>query len=482
MEKMKKYLLIVAIALLSFVGFGLNAHAAEKPNYVITTDATYPPFDFQDKNGQYTGIDQEILKTIAEREGFTYTLKPMSFNSATQSVASDQADAVMAGMSITDERKNVFDFGTPYYRSGIGWAVKKGSNIKSLKDLKGKTVAIKTGTSGADYALSIQKKYGFKVVYFNDSDTLYNDVINDNSQATFGDLPVIQYAVKNGTALKVMNPKSPIQAGWYGFAVKKGKNAQLLADFNTGFAAIKEDGTYDKIVAKYLGASAATFTGSKKDNNTVWGILKANKMAFLQGLWETIVLTVFGIVLASIWGIILGVMGVSQNGFVRGISSTIIYIFRGLPLMVLAFFIYIGLPGVIGMKIPAVTAGILTLVLNEGAYTGAFVRGGFEAVDRGQMEAARSLGLPYSRAMRRVIMPQGIRIMIPSFINQFIITLKDTSILSAIGILELTQTGSLIVSRNSQGFRVWAIVAVIYLIVITLLTWLSNWVEKRIHA
>ena len=84
--------------------------------------------------------------------------------------------------------------------------------------------------------------------------------------------------------------------------------------------------------------------------------------------------------------------------------------------------------------------------------------------------------------MRRVIMPQGIRIMIPSFINQFIITLKDTSILSAIGILELTQTGSLIVSRNSQGFRVWAIVAVIYLIVITLLTWLSNCVEKRIHA
>jgi len=256
----------------------------------------------------------------------------------------------------------------------------------------------------------------------------------------------------------------------------------LQFDIADAEAAIKEDGTYDKIVAKYLGASAATFTGSKKDNNTVWGILKANKMAFLQGLWETIVLTVFGIVLASIWGIILGVMGVSQNGFVRGISSTIIYIFRGLPLMVLAFFIYIGLPGVIGMKIPAVTAGILTLVLNEGAYTGAFVRGGFEAVDRGQMEAARSLGLPYSRAMRRVIMPQGIRIMIPSFINQFIITLKDTSILSAIGILELTQTGSLIVSRNSQGFRVWAIVAVIYLIVITLLTWLSNWVEKRIHA
>lgn len=192
-------------------------------------------------------------------------------------------------------------------------------------------------------------------------------------------------------------------------------------------------------------------------------------------------LTFLGIILASIWGVVLGVMGVSQNKFVRGVSTTIIYIFRGLPLMVLAFFIYIGLPGVIGAKIPAFTAGVLTLVLNEGAYTGAFVRGGFEAVEVGQMEAARSLGLPYRTAMRRVIMPQGLKIMVPSFINQFIITLKDTSILSAIGLLELTQTGSLIVARNSQGFRVWAIVAIMYLIIITLLTWFSNWAQKKLQ-
>lgn len=482
MNKIRKYLLVSMIATLTMFGLTIHAYADKLPNYVITTDATYPPFDFQDKNNQYTGIDQEILKTIAKREGFTYTLKPMSFNAATQSVSSGQADGVIAGMSITDERQAVFDFGTPYYRSGIGWAVKKGSAIKTLNDLKGQTVAIKTGTSGADYALSIQKKYNFKVTYFNDSDTLYNDVINGNAQATFGDLPVIQYAVKNGTQLKVMNAKSPIQAGWYGFGVQKGKNTQLIKSFNQGFAAIKSDGTYDKIVAKYLGASAATFTGDKKSNNSVIGILKSNDSAFLKGLWQTLLLTIVAIILASVWGILLGLMGVSQNTGLRGLSTTLIYIFRGLPLMVLAFFIYIGLPSVIGIKIPAFTAGLVTLILNEGAYTGAFVRGGFMAVDHGQMEAARSLGLSYNKAMRKVIVPQGLKLMIPSFINQFIITLKDTSILSAIGILELTQTGSLIVSRNSQGFRVWAIVAVIYLIVITLLTWLSNWVEKRTRA
>lgn len=481
----KKGILVGLLTILSIIMFGFTAgnHLvyADEPDYTISTDATYPPFDFQDKNNQYVGIDQDILKEIAKREHFTYTLKPMSFTSAAQLVANGQADGIIAGMAITEERKAVYDHSTPYYKTGVAWIVKKGSKIKSLKDLKGKTVALKTGTAASEYGKSLQTKYGFNVKYFNDTDTMYNDVAVGNSAATFEDMPVIQYAIKNGVKLKVMNADHPENAGWYGFFVKKGENQALLSAFNRGFAAIKKDGTYDKIVAKYLGANQSTFTGAKKDNFSIWGILKANKSAFLKGLWQTITLTFLGIILASIWGVVLGVMGVSQNKFVRGVSTTIIYIFRGLPLMVLAFFIYIGLPGVIGAKIPAFTAGVLTLVLNEGAYTGAFVRGGFEAVEAGQMEAARSLGLPYRTAMRRVIMPQGLKIMVPSFINQFIITLKDTSILSAIGLLELTQTGSLIVARNSQGFRVWAIVAIMYLIIITLLTWFSNWAQKKLQ-
>ena len=476
MIMLKRYILGLATLVMFFLMTPIAS--ADKPHYTITTDATYAPFTFQDKNNRYVGIEQDMMKAIAEREGFTYTMKPMSFNSAAQLVSNGQADGIIAGMSITPERRQVYDFSTPYYKTGVAWIVKKDSKIKSLADLKGQTVALKTGTAASEYGLSLQKKYGFQVKYFNDTDTMYNDVAVGNSAATFEDMPVIQYAIKNGMALKVMNPDQPGNAGSYGFAVEKGKKA-LLAAFNRGFAAIKKDGTYDKIVAKYLGARQATFSGTKSDNSTVLGILRTNKTALLNGLWQTIVLTVIAIIFASIWGILLGIMGVSQFSWVRGIATTIIYIFRGLPLMVLAFFIYIGLPGLTGVKIPAFTAGIITLILNEGAYTGAFVRGGFEAVNRGQMEAARSLGLSYSQAMRRVIMPQGLRIMVPSFINQFIITLKDTSILSAIGLLELTQTGSLIVARNSQGFRVWAIIGVMYLILITLLTWFSRWVEKR---
>lgn len=363
-------------------------------------------------------------------------------------------------------------------------AVKDGSGIKGLSELKGKKVAVKTGTAGADYANSLKDKYGFEIVTFDDSDGVYNDVINGNSAACFEDSAVMYYAIKNGLDLKVVT--KPANTTETGFAVKKGQNQELLKMFNEGLAKLKANGEYDKIIKKYTEGKATSETKVKSqtataEDRTILGILKENKDAFISGIIETLKLTVVGIFCATIFGIFVGLLGVVPNKFCRGLSTTIIYIFRGLPLIVLALFIYNGVPSLIGSKVPAFLAGVITLMLNEGAYTAAFVKGGIESVDKGQMEAARSLGMPFGKAMRRVILPQGIKIMVPSFINQFIITLKDTSILSVIGLLELTQTGKIIIARNLEGFRVWAIVAVIYLVIITVLTLLSKWIERRIN-
>lgn len=482
MRKWLVGLMVLAASIVGMVAGVPNAHAASS-HYTITTDTTFPPFEFQTQGGDYRGIDMDMLKEIAKREDFTYTLKPMSFNAGVQAVQAGQVDGILAGMSITDERKQTFDFGTPYYKSGIVMAVANKSKVDSLDDLKGKTVAAKTGSSGAMYAQRMAKKYDFKITYFNDSNTMYNDVIIGNTVAAFEDQPVMAYAIQQGTKMKIVT--DPADGNWYGFGVKKGDNAELLKKFNEGYAKIVKDGTYDKIVNRYLGEGGYNYkenaAAKSAADQSIWSLIQENKAALLDGLIKTLQLTVVGIVLAAIWGVLLGLMGVAPSKLVRGISSTIIYIFRGLPMLVLAFFIYIGIPNLTGQKIPAFTAGVITLILNEGAYIGAFVRGGFKSVDPGQLEAARSLGMPYGKAMRKVVMPQGIRLTIPSFINQFIITLKDTSILSAIGIIELTQTGTLIIARNLQGFKVWLMIAVLYLIVITLLTWLSNWVEKRIN-
>ena len=186
------------------------------------------------------------------------------------------------------------------------------------------------------------------------------------------------------------------------------------------------------------------------------------------------------IAIALVLGVLFGLMRVSRSVWLRAIGTTYVDIFRGTPLLVQAFFIYFGIPSALGFTMTALTAGIITLSLNAGAYMTEIVRGGIQAVDKGQMEASRSLGIGYLPTMRKVILPQAIRTMIPSYVNQFVITLKDTSILSVIGIAELTQTGRLIIARNYQSFTMWLIIGIIYFIVIMALTKLSDRLEKRL--
>ena len=138
----------------------------------------------------------------------------------------------------------------------------------------------------------------------------------------------------------------------------------------------------------------------------------------------TLLLTVVSLIIASILGIVFGLCRVAKNKALNMLGSIYVDIFRGTPLIVQAFFFYFGVPAALDFRISAITAGLLTLSLNAGAYMAEIVRGGIESVDKGQMEAARSLGLPYKKAMAKVVLPQAITLMIPSFINQFIITLK----------------------------------------------------------
>lgn len=485
MHKKTIFTFLFSISLIAFVCLiGVSPAKAAEKTYQIGTDVTYPPFEFANSNNKYVGIDIDLMKAIAKTEDFKVNIKAIGFNAAVQSMQSGQIDGVMAGMAITPERQEKFDFSDPYYKTGFVMAVAKKSHIQNFNQLRGKRVALKTGTAAATYAETLKSKYGFKTVIFDDSDNMYNDVTTGNSVACFEDNPVMQYAIKTGLKLKIVT--KPAQGGHYGFAVMKGHNQELLSKFNTGLKKLKKNGQYNKIINKYLDSSATKKqqkenSTAQKSNHTFIGLLKQNKNTLLTGLGKTIELTLVSIICATLFGILLGLLGVIPSKLAQGTSVTLIYILRGLPLLVLALFIYNGIPSLTGTKISAFTAGIITLSLNEGAYTAAFVKGGIEAVDTGQMEAARSLGLSFGKSMRKIILPQGLRMMIPSFINQFIITLKDTSILSIIGILELTQTGKIIIARNLEGFRIWTIIAIIYLLLITILTWLSKLIEHKIN-
>lgn len=468
---------VVAATLIGIVGTGLLAPAtasADGETYTVATDTTFAPFEFQDKQGQFVGIDMDLIRAIAKDQKFTVDIKPLGFDAALQAVQANQVDGVIAGMSITDKRKQTFDFSEPYFESGIQMAVlKSNDDIKSYADLKGKRVAVKNGTQGSTFANSIKDKYGFEVVSFADSSTMFDEVKTGNSQAVFEDYPVLLYGIAQGNGFKTVTPKEDPTG--YGFAVNKGKNAELLTKFNTGLDNLKKSGEYDKIVSKYLGEQATT------DDNSYLGLIKSTLPILLQGLKMTVFLTIISIFFALILGIIFGLLRVSRSIWLRAIGTTFVDVFRGTPLLVQAFFIYFGIPAALGFQMSALTAGIITLSLNAGAYMTEIVRGGIQSVDKGQMEAARSLGVGYLPTMRKVILPQAIRTMIPSYINQFVITLKDTSLLSVIGIAELTQTGRIIIAGNYQAFKMWLIIGIIYFIVIMALTKLSDRLEKRIN-
>ncbi|NMA37209.1 MAG: amino acid ABC transporter permease [Papillibacter sp.] len=215
-------------------------------------------------------------------------------------------------------------------------------------------------------------------------------------------------------------------------------------------------------------------------------ILSVYGSMLLQAMGQSLLMALFGLIFACIIGLIFGILSVMHSRICRAAATIFVYAIRGVPMIVLAFFVFFGVPyfanNILGsnMRLTALRAGIICLALNCGAYMAEIIRAGIESVDKGQMEAARSLGLPYWRAMQRVILPQAIRTMIPSIINQFIITLKDTSILSVIGFPELVNTAKNVIANTFNSFVVWAIVAVMYIVVITALSVAAKRVERRL--
>ena len=455
-----------------------------KSKYVIASDSSFAPFVFQNSSNQYTGIDMDLIKAIAEDQGFEIEITNPGFDAAINAVQSGQADGMIAGMSVTDARKETFDFSDSYYTANTILGVKESSTISSYEDLNGKTVGVKNGTASQTFLTENQSKYGYKIKTFADGSSMYDSLNTGSIDAVMDDEPVLKYSISQGQKLKTPIEGTPI--GETAFAVKKGSNPELIEMFNNGLANLKSSGEFQKILDKYL-ATDSTSESSTVDETTILGLLKNNYKQLLSGLGITLSLALISFAIAIVIGIIFGMFSVSPYKSLRLISEIFVDVIRGIPLMILAAFIFWGVPNFIesltGQQSPIndFVAGTIALSLNSAAYIAEIVRGGIKAVPIGQMEASRSLGISYSKTMRKIVLPQATKLMLPNFVNQFVIALKDTTIVSAIGLVELFQTGKIIIARNYQSFKMYAILAVFYLVIITLLTRLAKRLEKRIQ-
>ena len=250
--------LIASVAMLAGCGKKANtdntaateAKAADAAKtYIIYSDNAFAPFEYLDTaTNKYVGVDMDIMAAIAEDQGIKYEMHNEGFDASMGAVQSGQADAMIAGMTITDERKQTFDFSDPYFDDGQVIVAKAGTK---LEDLKGKTVAAKTSTVGGEYAESIKDQYGFTINYYEGSDNMYQAVLTGADVACVEDFSVIGYAIKSGQVDLTIISEQPANVKGYGFATQKGKNAELIEKFNAGLKNIKENGKYKEILAKY---------------------------------------------------------------------------------------------------------------------------------------------------------------------------------------------------------------------------------------
>lgn len=199
----------------------------------------------------------------------------------------------------------------------------------------------------------------------------------------------------------------------------------------------------------------------------------------LQGLYMTVLISLISIGISLIIGIIVSFMRMSKFAILRYPAAIYVNLIRGTPILIQILFIYFGVPSALNISLSAFAAGLIAISLNIGAYMTEIFRGGIESISKGQLEAGRSLGFSYIQTMRLIIMPQAIRVMVPSFVNQLTHAIKDTSMLSVIGIAELTMVGQSIYAMNFRSFEILLVVAIFYFLTIYSISLISSWLERR---
>lgn len=202
---------------------------------------------------------------------------------------------------------------------------------------------------------------------------------------------------------------------------------------------------------------------------------------FLEGAWMTVKFSAISLILGLILGIIGGMCKTSNIKVLKVIAGLYTWIFRGTPLLVQLFIIYFGLAQ-IGFKFEPFEAGIIGMALNTGAYITEIMRSGIQAVDKGQSEAAVSLGMSKTVMMFRVIGPQAIKIAIPPLVNQFIMTIKNSSMVSTITITELFRTGEMVITTTFRPLETYTVIGALYLVMTSILMLIGRKLEKGLTA
>lgn len=453
---------------------------AQKPEYagkklVMVTSADYPPYEFRDTakgKGEIIGFDVDIAKYIAKELGFELEIRDTDFSGIIPALQSRRADFAMAGMTPTPERRKNVDFSEIYYEAKNTIIAQKGSNLTKAPDLAGKKVGVQLGSLQEKAA---KKFKGVNLVPLNRIGEIIQEVKSGRIQAAIIEDTIAKGFVANNPDLEFHTLANTEEAG-SAIAFPKGSN--LVGDFNRVLKQLQNSGEMKNLINKWFGNNEqpATNTATSGSSN-----ISASLPFIIEGVGTTLLFSALSVFFGFIWGTILSLLKISTFKPLVWLANAYTSIFRGTPLLLQIALVYYATPQLTGFDIPALLAGVITFTLNSGAYISETIRGGILAVDKGQREAALSLGIAYQPMMLDIILPQAIKNILPALVNESITLLKDSALVSTIGVADLLRRAQIVGAEKYIYFEPLLFAGLIYYLLVMSLTWGGYALERRLQ-
>lgn len=498
MKKMMKYLLALVFVTSALMPLGIHAESdqendlltqiLDRKELVIGTSPDYPPYEFIDttKSGQdqYVGSDMEMARYIANELGVKLVIKPMDFDAVLASLSSKQIDLAIAGLTYTPERAESMQMSDQYYDEGgeESWQgvlinKDKQSTYTSLAALAGKKIAVQKGSLQEIYTKEQLKDSEIQYVsQLSDAITLLNNGSVDAVASSYGSAK--EFAEKNDGLYASTDLLFELKTDYLGVRIGMPKGEERFA---TKINEIIKKVSDEKLFSGWYQA-AANYDSQKIEGNLIEKsstIFVKYLPMFAQGLAVTLGLAFVTVLFGTILGAILALIKLSKNKLVQFISTAYVELIRGTPLLLQLWLFVICFSQLSGGKVPMIVSVIIALVINSSAYVAEIIRGGIQSVDKGQSEAAKSLGMSNTNMMKKIILPQAVKTILPSLGNEFIMMVKETSLASCFYIGELMTVNNIIKTETYLPIEPLLVVGLIYFVVTFTLSKIVSYMEGR---
>lgn len=498
-------LLLTLVLLLTSFSSVSNAEEnnPKKEKLIVGMEAAYPPFNwtqYNDSNGavkikdseEYAnGYDVQMAKKIADNLGMELEIVKLEWDGLVPALKSEVINAIIAGMSPTEERRLEVDFTNPYYKSDFVVIVNKNgeySDAKSLEDFSGANIVAQLNTTNDD---AVDQIPGVNhMVPMSDFSSMRVAVQSGKADGYVAEKPEGISAEKAISNLKMveLNPGFEVPSDDTSVSVGVKKGSDLVNQINLSLENISQD-EREEIMENMI-----EIQNLEEEEGNIFSrslsILKENYNTFIRGTLITLALSLVGTILGLVIGMIIGIIRTipEQNSkvgniilkFFKALTTIYVQVLRGTPMMVQATLFYFGLHQISDINLSALTAAFIVVSINTGAYMAEVVRGGIYAIDKGQFEAAKSIGMNHFQTMTEIILPQTFRNIIPNVGNEFIVNIKDTSVLNVIAVNELFFVTKSIAGANFRYFETYLVASFIYLILTLTTAFLLGKLEKRL--